>query len=134
MAIEVEFANAMSYLARAMALMPNLHTIQIICQGCCMKNRPNIIEPDQFRKAFAGHVYPSVRRAVLPIQARGMFACLPAVADVYLNQPSYAYNFAEFAGDLAQDCHSVESLGWVEYDTRAPAAGTCMLLITVSII
>ena len=100
MAIEPEYANAMRYLADAMDLMPNLHTIQIICAGHWFgrcKSR-KIIDTDQFQKAFAGHVYPSVRRAVLPHQARGMFACLPAVTDVYLNQ-FYVKNFAEFSGD-----------------------------------
>jgi hypothetical protein len=123
--IEVESANAMKHLARAMALMPNLHTIQIIC----MKDRSNVIEPGHFRKAFAGRVYPSVRHAVLPIQARGMFPCLPALADVYINQLDVDKGFAEFASDLALDCHEVESFGWVVYDSQLIATGTMLFIL-----
>jgi hypothetical protein len=132
-AIEVEFANAMGHLARAMALMPNLHTIQIICQGNRTKLRPNIIEHVQFRKAFGRHVYPSVKRAALPTQARGMFACLPAVADVFLNQP-HVFSFDVWANDLALKCHAVESLGWVEFLFGVTAIGTCMSFVTISVI
>ena len=133
LAIESEYADSLEYLANAMDLMPNLHTIQIICEGYhiqrrCVRRR--VIDTDQFLKAFRRHTYPSVKRAILPVQARGMLASLPAVADVYINA-IYSDHFSEFVGALAANC-PVESLGWqVGHD--ASAAGTRMIFIAVSI-
>ena len=135
-AIEPRLVNSMKYLAKAMDLMPNLHTIQIICEGyrtqtrCARNLRRRVVHADQFLKAFGRHVYPSARRAVLPIQAKGMLASLPAAVDVYINWP-YAHHLSNFITVLAANC-PVESLGWhVGYD--APTAGTCMSFMAVSI-
>ena len=71
-----------------MDLMPNLHTIQIICQGNRIRRRLSMramrkeVDTNQFIKAFGRHYYPSVRRAILPIQAGDMLASLPEVVDV----------------------------------------------------
>src|SRR6266478_8102840 len=92
-AIKAKYADSMEYLADAMDLMLNLHTIQIMCHG--FRGRrcgPKEVETKQFLKAFGCHDYPSVRRAILPIQARGMLASLPAVVDV--------------CGSLSPICHS----------------------------
>ena len=130
--IESEYANSMKDLANAMDLMPNLHTVQIIAQGyhirsrCSLSARRKVINIDQFLKAFGCHVYPSVRCAILPVQARAVLASLPAVVDVYINSP-YCHYFPSFATALAANC-PVESLGW-EMDYGASAAGTSVHVI-----
>jgi hypothetical protein len=110
-AIHSEFANAvLTRLARAMTLMPNLHTIQIIYSGPLYSYA---IQPDQFQKAFSGLVFPSVKRAILPFQARRIFACFPEALEVYSNQ-SYMPDFNRFLDDVVRHCHKVETFGWIE--------------------
>jgi hypothetical protein len=142
-AIEFEHADSMKCLANAMDLMPNLHTVQIICKGhykrraCCRRDIRKAIDTNQFLEAFGRHVYPSVKRAVLPIQAGSMLASLPAVVDVYINfpysphLPEFVTVLAEFATALAANC-PVESLGW-QAGQGVPTTGACMLFIVVSI-
>ena len=135
-AIEPGYANSMKYLAKAMDLMPNLHTIQIVCEGyyhqtrCGRRPRPRVISIDQFQKAFGRHVYPSVRRIVLPIQAQGMLASLPAAVDAYINSLD-KYRLSDFIRGLATNC-PVESLGW-QVGYGVPTGGMCMLFIVVLI-
>src|ERR1700759_1180284 len=67
--------ETLSVLAHSLTLMPNLHTIQIISrrEDPANKIRNPSVDSDKFRKAFAGRCYPSVWRAVLPIQATDIF-------------------------------------------------------------
>jgi hypothetical protein len=136
-AIELEHANSMKYLANAMDLMPNLHTIQLMChvdhfqESCGLSPGQMRIHADQFLQAFERHDYPSVKRALLPVQARSMLASLPAVVDVYMNSPSTHWQFAQFTTALAATC-PVETLGW-ELGYGVSTAGVWMIFIAVPI-
>ena len=104
--------------------MPNLHTIQIICErGVSGKTRTPTVAGDKFQKAFAGRRYPSVRRAVLPIQATEIFHCFPEVREVYLNQP-WTFLVPGYVESMSRHCPKVESFGWTEnYASLAINAG-----------
>ena len=94
--------------------------------------RRKVVGNSRFVKAFGCHEYPSIRRAILPVQGRSMLAGLPAVVDVYINAIE-SHHFYTFVGVLATNC-PVERLGW-QVGHSAPTAGTCMLftVLVVSI-
>jgi hypothetical protein len=129
--IHSEFANAvLTRLARAMSLMPNLHTIQIIYSGPLYSYA---IQPDQFQKAFAGLVFPSVKHVTLPFQARRILACFPEATEVYSNQ-SYMPDFVRFLDNVVRHCRKITTFGWVQCPIVIPAAsktnyGMCMTFI-----
>ena len=131
-AIELGYEDVLGHLANAMDLMPNLHTIQIICAAyrASRASKKRVIKAEKFLKAFESHAYP-VRRVVLPIQARGVLASMPAAVDVYMNSP-YVYRFPLFATALASYCPVVESFGWEEV-IGLSTAGMCILLVAVPI-
>jgi len=132
-----EYANVLKCLASAMDLMPNLHTIQIICEGShytrCSRVRQRYFDTIQFLTPFERHRYPSVRRAILHVRARYILASLPAVVDVYINSGKHLSDrLSEFATTLAAYC-PVESLGWKDYPGTS-MTGTGMLFIAVPIL
>ncbi|KIL67013.1 hypothetical protein M378DRAFT_159969 [Amanita muscaria Koide BX008] len=100
-------------LARALSLMPNVHTVQLICHGTRTQGMPPLIEASRIQKAFEGYVYPSVRRVVVPHQARSIFACFPQAQHVHMNQHDF-YDFSDSVAGVARYCHTVESFGWIE--------------------
>ncbi|KAM6499693.1 hypothetical protein JOM56_005201 [Amanita muscaria] len=108
-AIEPKFSpTALPKLARAMKLMPNLHTVQIICK----ENMHEKCKTDRFQKAFQKHVYPSVRCASLPHQATSILASFPEVVEVYINQPVRESTLSKFLKAVALHCRKVECFGW----------------------
>ncbi|KAM6499692.1 hypothetical protein JOM56_005200 [Amanita muscaria] len=108
-AIQPKFSpTALPKLARAMTLMPNLHTVQIICK----ENMHKRCKTDRFKKAFENCVYPSVRRASLPHQATSILSSFPEVVEVYINQSVWASEFRQFLQAVALHCRKVECFGW----------------------
>ena len=95
--------------------MPNLHTIQIICErgDSSSKVRAPAVDDEKFHKAFASRRYPSVRRAVLPIQATNIFHCFPEVREVFLNQP-WTHRIPGYIESMSGNCRKVESFGWTD--------------------
>jgi hypothetical protein len=108
-AIYSRFADdALRRLAHAMTLMPNLHTLHIVCgpYGHGIGHEP-------FQKAFSGLVFPSVRRVILPAQGTAIFECFPEVVEVLSNHP-FIFDFSQFLDNLISHCPKVESIGWGE--------------------
>ncbi|KIL58940.1 hypothetical protein M378DRAFT_170034 [Amanita muscaria Koide BX008] len=100
-AIQPKFSpTALPKLARAMTLMPNLHTVQIICKE------------NMHKRSFEKCVYPSVRRASLPHQATSILSSFPEVVEVYINQSVWASEFRQFLQAVALHCRKVECFGW----------------------
>ncbi|KAM6498884.1 hypothetical protein JOM56_006832 [Amanita muscaria] len=127
--IEPRVASEMLFnLAPALALMPNLHTIQIVIDPNYPKRRTNcvlVIRSTVFRNAFKDYLYPSVKRAVLPGQAMTILECFPQVREVCLNQAYHGGSFFSFLGNLARNCDKLERFGWIQFsqdqDSRAAA-------------
>src|SRR5260370_125283 len=103
-------------LAPALALMPNLHTIQIVIDPNIPKVRSCnifVVGSAVFYNAFKDHLYPSIKRAILPEQAMTIFECFPEVREVCLNQP-YDDGFFDFLNSVAKSCNKLEKFGWID--------------------
>lgn len=95
-----------------MTLMPNLHTLQILTRMYGDPFGPEV-KLVQFRNAFAGRVFPSVRRVLFPAQARPILECFPEVVEVFVGHTGLD-DFSQFIDDMIPHCRKVESLGWQE--------------------
>ncbi|KIL71279.1 hypothetical protein M378DRAFT_210297 [Amanita muscaria Koide BX008] len=118
-AIEPRVASKMLFdLAPALAVMPNLHTIQIVIDPNIPKVRSCnifVVGSAVFRNAFKDQLYPSVKRAVLPGQAMTILECCPEVREVCLNSP-YENGFLDFLECLTRSCDKLERFGWIDSD------------------
>ncbi len=104
-------------LARCLALLPNLQTVQIQdiwwWERCYETFEIGWLCKPIFEKAFDGHVFPSVRNAMLPSAAISLLKCFPNVRMVYINDaPRPEVNMTEFVQSVAQHCPLVEQFDW----------------------
>ena len=114
-------------LARCLALMPNLQTIQIkdmldrkTFKYTC--RLPYGSEESLFKREFERYTFPSVRNVILPLRAHGLFICFPNAQSVILNQGlpqtwtrDYNYeNFDTFVTEAAKYCHKVRNFRWFD--------------------
>ncbi|KAK2465562.1 hypothetical protein APHAL10511_002454 [Amanita phalloides] len=110
-------------LARCLALMPNLQTIQIVDMldfACSWrsKNDPRTSVEAIFERAFKLCSFPSVQQVILPVRARMLFKCFPNAHRVYLNPALRRYyirppnhdfdSFNQYLLEVAKHCQNVE--------------------------
>jgi hypothetical protein len=107
--VVISTMNSLKKLARAMTLMPNLHTIHI------MQDPRGDVRVSQFQVAFSGLVFRSVRCVIVPVIAPDIFASFPEVVEVLTNQPFIAQP-PEFLHNMISHCPKVECIGWREFN------------------
>ncbi|KAF8639395.1 hypothetical protein AX17_001520 [Amanita inopinata Kibby_2008] len=78
-------------LARCLAVMPNLHTVQLLdmFSSAYVRRRGFNKRSNLYREAFSAYTFPSVRRIVLPWNAYTLLSCFPEVRRVHLD--AYAH-------------------------------------------
>jgi len=115
-------------LARCLALMPNLHTVQIIYYLCnfFLPGRRGVVDiTDLYRNAFAGHRYSSVRRIALSLDGGALLPCFPEARQIhttlfsifffgrrYYKKDYHIVWVLEHAKEIASHCSKVQIFEW----------------------
>ncbi len=105
-------------LARCMALMKNLHTVQILCYRNLIRlpgRRGMVAISNLCNDAFAGYRFPSVRRIVFSLHEVALFPCFPEARRVYMTLPYSRFTWDWALGrtrELASHCHKVHVFEW----------------------
>ncbi|KAF8350262.1 hypothetical protein F5887DRAFT_423108 [Amanita rubescens] len=102
-----------------MALMKNLHTVQILCYRSPIRlpgRRGIVAVSSLYKDAFAGYRFPSVRRIVLSVHEVALFPCFPEAHRVYMALPytrfGWDHSVLDQTRELASHCHKVHVFEW----------------------
>ncbi|KAK2459758.1 hypothetical protein APHAL10511_008190 [Amanita phalloides] len=127
--------TVLAELARCLALMPNLHTVQITNFHRYISTTSDrrhygrgVSITELYRDAFLGYRFPSVQRIVLPLSAKVLLPCFPEARIVYMNEqsPRVLWDDRSYCGlqiyveELASHCQKVESFAWNGDDSTPP--------------
>ncbi|KIL65807.1 hypothetical protein M378DRAFT_10642 [Amanita muscaria Koide BX008] len=106
-------------LARCLALMPNLRTIQITTlwwiNGARVKGQNGYYtySDSLFENTFTGYTFPSVQYVALPTAAVSLLACFPEVRSVFQGDAFRPdSDVAKFVEKIADHCPKVEYFAW----------------------